>query len=276
MASLEDKILGEKSHNYCSSSEGSDCEDESASETEKVTKSAVEIEEAPEGLKWEGVSQNTGPKGVIKDWQGFRQLEREKREKEERNCVELAKKLTLTVRTALDEEKEWADLEAELLDDKFLLEYQRKRMEEMLNKYQSPCQFGELIYLKNGEEFLNCIDGEDQRVTIIIHIYENEVEACRVMNECLSELCQLYTNTKFCAIKGSQAGVSSQFKKIGVPALLVYKQGSLIANLVKLTDKLGDHFYVEDVTQLLITHSILVDKSMRPPIIGNSYDSDSA
>lgn len=275
MATLEDKILGEKSHNYCSSSEESDCEDEPTSETEKGTKPRVEGT-PPEVLKWEGVSQNTGPKGVIKDWQGFRQLEKEKREIEERNCIELAKKLTLTVQTVLDEEKQWAELEAELLDDQFLLEYQRKRMEEMLNKFESQSHFGKLIYLKDGDEFLSCIDQEDQRVTIIIHIYENEIEACRVMNDRLSELCKIYTNTKFCAIKGSQAGVSSQFKKFGVPALLVYKQGSLIANFVKLTDKLGDHFYVEDVIQLLVTHGILVDKNLRPPIIANSYDSDSS
>lgn len=71
MATLEDKILGEKLHNYCSSSEESDGEDDSNSDSEKTNKRQdADAAAAPEDVgKWEGTSQNTGPKGVIKDWQ---------------------------------------------------------------------------------------------------------------------------------------------------------------------------------------------------------------
>lgn len=64
MATLEDKILGEKLHNYCSSSEGSDDEDSGAESNDKKapvaeTNSPLEIN------KWEGSSTNTGPKGIL-------------------------------------------------------------------------------------------------------------------------------------------------------------------------------------------------------------------
>lgn len=37
----------------------------------------------------------------------------------------------------------------------------------------------------------------------------------------------------------------------GVPALLVYKKGQLVGNLVALRDSLGDDFYADDVAALL-------------------------
>lgn len=142
MATLEDKILGEKLHNYCSSSEDSENSD---SETERKPK-----EDAPSALpepnKWEGTSTNTGPKGVIKDWQRFKQLENEKREEDDRERVALMKKLTLTVQSALEEEREKAALEdpdlAELLNDDFLLTYQKQRMQEMLKQTNHNIKFG--------------------------------------------------------------------------------------------------------------------------------------
>ena len=63
MATLEDKILGEKLHNYCSSSEESDNEDSGAESKKPNKASAAETKEPAEVNKWEGTSTNTGPKG---------------------------------------------------------------------------------------------------------------------------------------------------------------------------------------------------------------------
>lgn len=149
MATLEDKILGEKLHNYCSSSEESDNEN-SNSESEEGRKQTAPTEEAAPPLepnKWEGTSTNTGPKGVIKDWQRYKQLEHERREEDEREKIALMKKLTLTVQSALDEEREKAALEdpdlAELLNDEFLVQYQKQRMQEMLQQTNHNIKFGE-------------------------------------------------------------------------------------------------------------------------------------
>ena len=45
------------------------------------------------------LSQQTGPKGVLKDWRRYRQMETEKRKEKERERRQLAKKLTLTCRS---------------------------------------------------------------------------------------------------------------------------------------------------------------------------------
>ncbi|KAJ8928670.1 hypothetical protein NQ314_018764 [Rhamnusium bicolor] len=135
---------------------------------------------------------------------------------------------------------------------------------------------GDLIVLKNGQEFLDAIDKEHKSVTIIVHIYEENVEACHTMNVCLKNLCKLYINVKFCAIIGSQAGMSRQFKADGVPALLVYKAGNLVGNFIRLSDDLGNNFQPEDVQGYLVEHGLLEDKSCTPILIRNTTsDSDS-
>ncbi|KAL3284424.1 hypothetical protein HHI36_018583 [Cryptolaemus montrouzieri] len=280
MATLEDKILGNKLHNYCSSSE-----DEGDSENSDVesSKQNTKPEEAPspqtEINSWEGTSTNTGPKGVIKDWQRYKQLEIEKRTEDEEEKIALMKKLTLTVQSALDEEKEKAAAEdpdlAELLDDEFLLTYQKQRMQEMLEQTNHNIKFGKLFSLSTGQEFLDAIDKEHKSVKIVVHIYENNVEACRVMNNCLKKLCKLYTNIKFCTIVSSKAGMTNKFKIDGVPALLIYKAGNLIGNFVKLSNELGNDFLPEDVQDFLVEHGMLEDKSCMPTIIKSAEDDDS-
>lgn len=142
---------------------------------------------------------------LFQDWQRFKQLESEKRADQERERLQLIKKLSITCRSALDDEKEKLsetdpDL-AELLEDDFLLEYQKQRMKEMLMK-ANKFQFGTLINLSSADEFLEAIDKEDKSVTVIVHIYEKNIPACEAMNGSLINLAQEYTNVKFCKILG--------------------------------------------------------------------------
>lgn len=134
---------------------------------------------------------------------------------------------------------------------------------------------GNLIMLKSGQEFLDAIDKEHKSVTIIIHIYEDNVDACRAMNSCLLTLCKLYENVKFCAIIGSKAGISRQFKADGVPALLVYKAGNLVGNFIRISNDLGNEFLPEDVQAFLVEHGLLEDKSCTPLLIKSSSAQDS-
>lgn len=277
MATLEDKILGDKLHNYCSSSEGSGDDTDDEDEKKNIRNKEEPVVE-PDVNKWEGTSSNTGPKGVIKDWQRYKQLEIEKHKEDDRERIELMKKLTLTVQTALDEEKEKAsndpDLE-DLLNDDFLLEYQKKRMQEMLEQSKSNIIFGKLIYLRNGQEYLDAIDKENKNVKVIIHLYEENIESCRAMNSCLIDLSKIYKTVKFCSIIASRAGLSSDFKINGLPALLIYKAGQLVGNFVRLTDDIGDDFCAEDVQNFLVEHGMLEDKSCKPILIRNGDHNDS-
>ncbi|XP_046395510.1 phosducin-like protein [Ischnura elegans] len=279
MATLEDKLLGEKTEYYCSSSsEGEEDEEESENKDAGAVASSDEIAKA-DVSKWSGTASNTGPKGVLSDWQKFKELEKQKIEEEKMERVELIKKLSITCQSALDEEREKAEAEKdpelkELFSDKFLQEYMQKRMNEMLQQSSNVPKFGKVINLTTGQEFLDAVDKELKSVTIIVHIYEEKVAGCEAMNGSLIHLSQKYSEVKFCKMKGSLAGLSNRFKVSGVPALLVYKSGQLVGNFVRLTDEFGEDFFACDVESFLIEHGMIPDKTCVPQISQLPQDDD--
>lgn len=275
MGTLDDKLLGEKIHNYCSSSEdeggNSDAEENSGGPSSNkggaVVQPAPQLQ--PDATHWSGQATNTGPKGVIKDWQRFKQLENEKREEAERERLDLIKKLSITAKTNEDDEKakqqEMLDAELdELMNDDFLLEFQRKRMSEMLAQSGRLPTFGTLQHLERGDQLLDAVDQEQKSVTIILHIYDERIKTCKTLNTCLQALAKEYDHVKFCKIQSNAAGMSLKFKQHGLPALLVYKNGQVIGNFIRVSDELGDEFFSSDVESFLIEHALLPDKSCVP------------
>lgn len=137
----------------------------------------------------------TGPKGVIKDWQRYKQLENEKREGQEAEKLALMKKLSISCKSHADEEKEKnkekeIDEEVEQLlrgSDPFFDEYMKKRMLEQMGSSQRDAKlakqvFGSLIELTSGAEFLEAIDHEKPNVTVVCHIYCQDTAGCAAMN----------------------------------------------------------------------------------------------
>ncbi|PNF27863.1 Phosducin-like protein [Cryptotermes secundus] len=277
MTTFEDKLLGEKAHCYCSSSESEGEKSDDEDGVKEVMKEAESVP-PPDPYKWEGSSTNTGPKGVMKDWQRFKQLEIEKRAEQEKERQALIEKLSLTCKSPMEEDaKKNADVDpemAELLSDEFLLQYQKQRMEEMMAKLATLPTFGKVLNLKDGQEFLDAIDKEDKAVTIVVHIYEENIPGCEAMNGSLISLSQDYQQVKFCKMIGSVAGISKRFKISGVPALLVYKAGQLVGNFVRVSEELGDDFFSEDVESFLLEHGMLPDKTCVPSIIKSQNDAD--
>ncbi|XP_054167494.1 phosducin-like protein [Oppia nitens] len=281
MSTLEDKILGEKRQYYCSSDEEEEEDnnedngdkDQTNNSTNDTTNDDFggQQRQQQQWNRWNGYSVNTGPKGVIKDWQRYKQFESEQREADDRQKLEIMKKLSLTCNPHLDQEltqnKNNSDNEDELddMNDPVLKEYMIKRMQEMMDQIDSNGKdrpvFGKLLLLSSGSEFLEAIDKEKKFVIIICHIFAKNVEQCKQMNQCLDSLAKQYFNIKFCAIEASVAGMSHHFSKSGVPALLVYKSGNLVANFVRLSDEFNDQFVSTDVETFLVEHGILNDNS---------------
>ncbi|CAD7080927.1 unnamed protein product [Hermetia illucens] len=275
MATLEDKILGEKLEYYCSSSEGEDNADSDSEESAGKSSQVKQVSAAPtidpsKVTQWNGNAQNTGPKGVVQDWQLFKQLEAQQREENERQRIELAKKCSMTANSAREDEerKKNEELEkelAELLDDEVLQQFQKQRIQEMMKIYgQQQKQFGKVLNLTSGDQFLNEVEKEAAQVTVIIHIYENNIPGCKTLNSCLDTLAAEHKHIKFCKICSTAAGTSLAFKTKGLPAILVYRGNQVIGNFVRLTDELSDEFYPSDLEGFLIENGMIDDKSIIP------------
>ena len=136
-------------------------------------------------------------------------------------------------------------------------------------------RFGKVLELTN-DMFLSEIDKEHKDVTIIIHIYDQKMSECKLMNECLETIAKDYAVVKFCKVKSTEINLSDKFvgtlflliiiylfafifvflfilkRKSGVPALLIYKNGELIGNFVKMAEEFGDEFVASDVENFLL------------------------
>lgn len=262
--SLDDKLLGEKVDNYCSSDEGEREEEDDDAPRKSEPKEPTFVPE-PEIKEYNGYSTNTGPKGVINDWREFKRLETEKREEQEREKQALLKKLSITCRSHLDDEREkqkddlfmeQLDREMEEFEEEFMKQYREKRIEEMRRALQNVPKYGKVVSL-NSHDFVDEIDKEQPQVLVIVHVYEDKNQACKNMNTCLVSLAEEYPTVKFCKIKASETKLSMKFAKDGVPALLIYKGGEMIGNFVRISDELGDDFFTSDIESFLEEHSLL-------------------
>lgn len=266
---LEDKILGVKPHYYCSSDE------------EEEAGPVVQPPPANEGAaaaQHQGSvirsTENTGPKGVINDWREFKKLQAEANRDKEAEEQRLMKRLCLTGATKAEDAKRQADeaLDAELLElmsDDVLLEFQRQRVQEITSKLAKRNHFGALLELRSGDDFLEAVEGEQQS-TVLVHIYEQNIAACRCMNECLANLAREMPTIKFCKILSTKAGTSISFKSNALPALIAYKAGQVVGNFVRITDEIGDEFFDGDVENFLIENGVIVERELQCPATANA------
>eukprot|EP00093_Oithona_nana_P004871 04871.XXX_251655_253362_1 [CDS] Oithona nana genome sequencing. len=272
MATLDDKLMGEKLHYYCSSSEDED-------EAPKFVKDGDEV--VP--LQNPGPGQaNTGPKGVIEDWRRYKQLETEKRAENEREKVALAKKLALTCRSDREDQEINKEMEALELEeeDEFIQEYMKKRMQEMVEAAVIQRKhFGHVFALQDGESFLSTVDCKETKSDLIVVLIVESGSICKIMESCWATLAKEYSYVKFCKIQASAAGLSKHFKNSGVPAILVYRSGDLVHSFVRLADTLGEDFYASDLESFLIENGVLSEtkltaSSIKGPSV-QTQDSDS-
>lgn len=145
--------------------------------------------------------------------------------------LKLMEKMTLTCKSYLDEREDIRKQERvsdeldKLLeeDDPFFNEYMKKRMQEMMLELQSSRNsktFGELVRLNSGEEFLDAIEKEDKDVLVMVHISNDDIDACVAMNGCLSCLASQYLYIKFCTLNAYAAGMSERF--VSFHSIIVY------------------------------------------------------
>ncbi|XP_069604647.1 phosducin-like protein [Ranitomeya imitator] len=278
MTTLDDKLLGEKCQYYYSSSEDEDSEQE-----RKIRQSAGG---ECDGGK-EGSAINTGPKGVINDWRRYKQLETEQSEEQKRELEQLVKRLSMTCKSHLDEEKEkqkQKELDEKLHgkmtmqeynqlnkedDEDFLEQYRKQRIEEMKQQLCHSQVYQKVFDIRSGEEFLDTVDKEHKSTVVVILIYEDEVAGGEAASGSIICLAAEYPGVKFCRVKSSLLGTSSKFSENALPALLVYKAGELVGNFVRITDQLGEDFFAVDLEAFLHECSLLPEKDLLRTAICN-------
>ncbi|CAH1264416.1 PDC [Branchiostoma lanceolatum] len=237
----------------------------------KRSESVVVLQTGPKGV----LEDWTGPKGVLEDWRRFKQLETERRAEQQAEKVALVKKLAFTCRSELNdaEKTEGQEDEDVELDEDFLRWYREQRLREMQQKASSLPTFGNVLDLTRSQ-YVDAIDKENKYVLIIIHIFERFVPGCDAVNGCFQCLAQDHPRVKFCRIQSSEADVSQTFTSKGLPAILAYRGGQLVANFLRITDQLGDDFFAGDLESFLVEHGLLQSKADVPTALKQSHSQD--
>ncbi|MFH4975020.1 hypothetical protein AB6A40_001729 [Gnathostoma spinigerum] len=230
MTSLEDTILYGKPTGYCSSS-SDEGEDPSNAESSKVKDGSRSTEHKN--------IRNTGPKGVLQDWKEYKFLKAREFECKERELIKLAKKGTLH-----------NDIDEDELDT-----IRRMRRKELC---EIAVGSGKVRELETKEAFLTSIEN-CRNTFLFIHIYEKEVEGCKVLNNVLCSIAARYPSSHFVRIKSSVLNTSSAFSSKGLPTLQVYYNEALVGNFVRLTETLGEDFNADLLVRYLLSHEIDLD-----------------
>ncbi|KAH7377837.1 phosducin [Pyrenochaeta sp. MPI-SDFR-AT-0127] len=178
---------------------------------------------------------NTGPKGVIADAQAFEQAKKQARRFTWKKNNAAATPAQYNV-TAYHDDKASSDDDA---DESFLREWRQARLRELQNVGQrirsrtnSPSRriYGNMP-LVDGEGYLDAVDKTAAGTTVVVFIYQQHPDGPDETEECMNEVAKRNDTVRFVKMYNEVA----EIEKTGVPAVLAYRGGDKIADLVPLT-----------------------------------------
>jgi len=115
--------------------------------------------------------------------------------------------------------------------------------------------FGEIKEVGQSE-YVDAIDREDSRVIVLVHIYEDQVQVCRRINNQLERLARKYPRTKFVRMKWTEA--ASKLDPKALPCIVGYRGGDVIESFVRIHELLPADFEFEDIEWLLEEKDLLI------------------
>ncbi|KAJ3126158.1 Phosducin-like protein 2 [Physocladia obscura] len=191
----------------------------------------------------------TGTKGVINDHKFHLKQERARKKIGETERMEKISKKALksgwlqrqlvNEKNASFESTEEADEDIDDMirsiedeEDSFVKNYKLTKLAEM-SLIMSKQKFG-IFKEIDVEEFVSCVEDNDSDVAVIVHLYQPEIESCRLVNEYLQELAPQFKHIKMVKILSTKADAT--FDVVALPALLIYKGGNLEKSLLRITD----------------------------------------
>ncbi|KAI8815214.1 thioredoxin-like protein, partial [Cladochytrium replicatum] len=162
----------------------------------------------------------TGPKGVLNDYRFHNAHQRVLKEEQEKARLNRINRAGLS--------SGWLQRQ---------LEAEKREKEDKKDHYlrlQTLPRFGNLREIEAGD-YVQAIDGAASDVKVLIHLYQPQIEACRQTNYFLSHLARKYPTIKFLKIVSTKA--DAKFDNVALPALLVYRGGSLIITILRIIDE---------------------------------------
>jgi len=193
---------------------------------------------------------NTGAKGVLEDYRIAkenmkRQMKWEAEEAHaqiEKNALILRGPQTNLIKPQEEEEEELDEDELE-----FLEKYREARLAQLTGGDSHV--FGS-VSLITRSNFIDAVENVPSNVYVVVHIFEEFVPACQLMNEALVELAEMWRHVKIVKMK-SHEGTEQIMDTYGLPHLVVYMGGEHVNSFPRVHDHLPDRFNAQHVAAYL-------------------------
>ena len=217
-------------------------------------------------------SGNTGVKGVLADYREAQQLEQLQKEEDKLQKLEALynathptiskSEHTTTVKDKQDfiDDSSISDLDDSDDDDEFLKRFRNQRIAELQQQQQqskstttSKLQTFGTLSLVTPQEYVQLVDDMDATTSthyLIVHLYHSTIHTCQMLQSSLEKLSQSMIHTQFIQVYALEA--NANLDMICLPAVLIYRGGELIHNLVRFTDDLPKRFSVDDVRDIFV------------------------
>ena len=125
--------------------------------------------------------------------------------------------------------KELDELEDDL-DNKYLEEYRKKRMEE-IKAVTKKNQFGQLMEICKSE-YITEVTNAPKDVFVIISLYQSYVTESLLVNKYLEKIAEKHPDVKF--IKMVATKCIETFPDDNCPAMIIYRNGAVFKQLIPL------------------------------------------
>lgn len=147
---------------------------------------------------------------------------------------------------AFDEEAELRELlDDDMMDDDFLESYKQKRLEQIEKLKKGP-QYGK-VYTIDAKSYSKEVKEASQKSPVVLHLYQDFLKTCTLLNKHLKFIADKYPGTKFC--KSISTKTIPNFPDNRLPTFLLFKDGKLLHNVnqvdkeVKLTQPILEKFF---------------------------------
>lgn len=134
-----------------------------------------------------------------------------------------------------DKDLEQLQQDEDLLDEQVLAKYRQRRLKEMQEDAKRP-RFGTLTEI-NRQAYVREVNEAPPGVFVVLHLYQECVTLCRLLNTILKQLAKKFIHSKFIKIQATQC--NEDFLDSDCPTLLVYLDGKLNKQLSRCAGALG-------------------------------------
>lgn len=145
----------------------------------------------------------------------------------------------------LDELDELEDSE----DEAVLEEYRRRRIAE-LQANQLKAKYGRVLEI-SARDYVEEVNKAGEDVWVVLHLYEQGIQLCALINQFLGDLAMRYPSTKF--IKAISKQCIPNYPEKNVPSIFIYYEGQIKKQIIGSVELRGEKLSAEG-TLVLTTH----------------------